>query len=81
MEPGDGVGGRGSPFTTVRSGPRPPRGPVIWYWPDWGAVWPGRKSLVFLLILAISFQFQATPGARERPSEGGLVAEPGNTLL
>lgn len=40
--PGRGVGGKGSPFTTVRSTPvEPPRGPTCSYWPDRGAVLPG----------------------------------------
>lgn len=32
----------GSPRVTVRSGPLPPRGPTIWYWPK--PALPGRAS-------------------------------------
>lgn len=52
-EPGDGVGGSGSPRVTVRSGPLPPFGPTIWYCPDAGAFWPGRY-----LLLAIAYLHQ-----------------------
>jgi len=47
FEPLDGVGGRGSPRTTVRSAPFPPLGPIIWYCPDLGAGVPGVKPLRF----------------------------------
>ena len=40
--PGFRGGGRGSPRVTVHSSPvRPPRGPMISYWPDRGAFAPG----------------------------------------
>ncbi len=51
VDPGLGVGGRGSPRVTVLSGPLPPRGPVISYWPDLGAIWPGLKVGVFAIVL------------------------------
>ena len=44
VEPDLSVGGRGSPLTTVRSGPAPPRGPSILYCPDLGAGIPGFKG-------------------------------------
>lgn len=50
FEPLAGVGGKGSPRTTVRSGPFPPFGPIIWYCPDLGAGVPGVKPLRFDIV-------------------------------
>jgi hypothetical protein len=46
-------GGSGSPFTTVTSRPRPPRGPVSRYWPDRGAISPGRNGPLVADIAAL----------------------------
>ena len=47
------MGGSGSPRVTVLSGPLPPRGPVISYWPDLGAICPGLKLGVFAIWFSL----------------------------
>ncbi|VWX46617.1 hypothetical protein NOVOSPHI9U_10160 [Novosphingobium sp. 9U] len=67
-----GVGGSGSPRTTVRSTPvRPPRGPICSYWPDLGAEVPGGSVVFFMLVSLIA----------TGPTYSGLfVATAGNTI-
>jgi hypothetical protein len=52
VEPGVVVGGSVSPFATVTSCPLPPRGPICWYCPDFGASCPGFRppALLFDII-------------------------------
>jgi hypothetical protein len=53
---GFGVGGNGSPRTTVTSWPvRPPRGPTRSYCPDAGARFPGFSAMWHLLRKAVRF--------------------------
>lgn len=65
--PGFGVGGSGSPLTTVTSVPwLPPRGPSTGYCPLTGALWPGLKDGVFAIACFTSFQALR----RQAPSQG-----------
>jgi hypothetical protein len=48
--PGLVVGGKGSPFVVVTSRPLAPRGPISRYCPEFGAVWPGRNPLFFVMV-------------------------------
>jgi hypothetical protein len=56
-EPFLGVGGIGSPFVTVRSGPLPPFGPIIWYCPLLGAGCPGLNDLLIRYLCLSEWKY------------------------
>ena len=75
--PGPVVGGIVVPFGTVTSWPLPPRGPISWYCPDFGAVCPGLIPLVAMKTFSYTAHNTATlpwRGSPQNPTRYRLFA-------